>query len=419
MVYGVMLEHQREVQIARSVSRGQNHVAFLKLANKSIMAVVKFTLPSEACTDRYIPRKGTMAVIGFRLPGQPTLKEFRCTAIAVSDIFGLPYQDGSLFCVPGVNFQFYSGFAVEIGQRPVYYPARINLRISARTAQRQVKAINKLCDPEFPLTTWKDVALNLRATQRKATNPLASHGVPKDQIQAAIDRVLSCPGHKWSDGQKTCIRAIQKFHDGLLLIQGCPGTGKTLTLAALTDIFVSLGIHVLFTTPTHYAADAACLAAEKWAHLSKAELRPLRVYRPVSENRAFRERGKDKRLQQDDGDPELDTHDQHTDCYPVIGLEHTQGQSNNLNPQDTSREDQLFMAELVAAMRVDHYQKAYGLPAKSLENRVFELAFNSDRKLFDRYPSEEQVSGSRGDLYDLIERGLLDPEGPEEGRYDR
>jgi hypothetical protein len=55
------------------------------------MALAKFTLPADACIDRYIPRDGTIARIGFRAPGQNTLKEICCTAIAAYDIFNLPY----------------------------------------------------------------------------------------------------------------------------------------------------------------------------------------------------------------------------------------------------------------------------------------------------------------------------------------
>ncbi|RHZ51510.1 hypothetical protein CDV55_100513 [Aspergillus turcosus] len=68
---------------------------------------------------------------------------------------------------------------------------------------------------------------------------------------------------------------------------------------------------------------------------------------------------------------------------------------------------------LINNMKEDHFAKSYGVPSKSLESHVIRLAMNEERTLIASYPSEKQIAMSKGDLYDLIEDGSLDPTGEE------
>lgn len=105
---------------------------------------------------------------------------------------------------------------------------------------------------------------------------------------AATDKVVDISGIAWSDGQNKVIQSLDSFPQGLLLIQGFPGTEKTLTLMGISAVCRLLGIHVIYTTPMHFAADAACLTADNFMQISNHSMDTLRVYRPVSEDRAFR-----------------------------------------------------------------------------------------------------------------------------------
>jgi hypothetical protein len=105
-------------------------------------------------------------------------------------------------------------------------------------------------------------------------------------------------------------------------------------------------------------------------------MNPLRVYCPVSESRTFRTRGKEKRQQLDnDDDPVagINGEDQDVEKFMVAGPGSAQEvKDEDFNPRVISLQDQVFITELLTAMKDEHNHKAYGMPGKSLENRVLD-----------------------------------------------
>lgn len=98
---------------------------------------------------------------------------------------------------------------------------------------------------------------------------------------------------EWSEPQAKCIESMNSFSGLFLLIQGYPGTGKTSTIVAMASIYVTCSGHVLFTAPSHDAADAICEAIAKWNAVGKTNhIIYVRVYRQVLETKAFRRHGK-------------------------------------------------------------------------------------------------------------------------------
>ena len=90
-----------------------------------------------------------------------------------------------------------------------------------------------------------------------------------------------------------CIESMNSLLGLFLLIPGYPGTGKTSTIVAMASIYVTCGGHVLFTAPSHDAADAICEAIEKLNAVAKTNnVSYIRVYRQVSETKALRGHGK-------------------------------------------------------------------------------------------------------------------------------
>jgi hypothetical protein len=148
LAYGSYLEYQRELEIAQSISANPHHVTFIKVADSTIIALVKIDLSvsEDGAVDRFVSWDGTVVKIGFQPPNKFGLKKSFCSAIAMPNIFNLPYESSVLFYVPGANFGFYQKFAIKVGQRLLFLPAAISIKVPARGSQQQVDAINHLCD---------------------------------------------------------------------------------------------------------------------------------------------------------------------------------------------------------------------------------------------------------------------------------
>ncbi|KAI9034882.1 uncharacterized protein KD926_005158, partial [Aspergillus affinis] len=65
---------------------------------------------------------------------------------------------------------------------------------------------------------------------RQAINPFAVLVSNPGEIEAAINIVLNVPGITWKASQHNVIKSLSRFPDRFLIVQGFPGTGKTLTL---------------------------------------------------------------------------------------------------------------------------------------------------------------------------------------------
>ncbi|KAH8426479.1 uncharacterized protein LDX57_004214 [Aspergillus melleus] len=360
-------------------------------------------MPEDLSIEQWVPRENTVVGIGFRPPHKISLGDIKCTGIMTPDIFNLPYQNGCLFLIPGAEVRFYSSFAVNVGQRPRFLPAKLTISVPQSGAQRQVDSMNRLCAPGSHLEVLSNVSLNREAGPRPLINPFFGLGIPFSTVQTAINDVLQS-NVKWSESQIACIKSIESLPNEILMIQGYPGTGKTFTLVAIASILISLGMHVVFTAPSHYAADAICNQMDKWVERTGVNLNPVRVYRPLSEARAFRVHGV---TAGDENSMEVDTEEL------TVG-EVTPGVTkDDFIPTCIPLENQIHMPEVLSEIKDESMKRHYGIPAKSLEYHVFRLAYTEGRQLIDRFPSEKQLERWKGDLYDSIEDGDLVPKGEE------
>lgn len=85
--------------------------------------------------------------------------------------------------------------------------------------------------------------------------------------------ILSVIGKlEWPESQnKSCLNSLQRFPDGMLTIQGFPGTGKTLTLVAMASILLSLGGVVMFTASKRKRKFLRFIGRIKTDHISYAQ----------------------------------------------------------------------------------------------------------------------------------------------------
>ncbi|QKX54099.1 uncharacterized protein TRUGW13939_01182 [Talaromyces rugulosus] len=263
LAYGCFLEYRREFEIGQAISNQQHGVAFIRVANSTILAILKLNMPKDLMVERWAPREGTMVKLAFKHENKFDTKDTLCNAVSVPDIFGLPYEGGCLFLVPSANFGFYSKFAAPVGQALVYLPTKLILHVPQSGAQRQVDAVNRLSEQES-LGKWQPLLLNHRAGKRPMVDPTAplnpAAGVVMSKVQEVIGKL------DWSESQKACLKSLQSF-----------------------------------------PADAICESMDKWERLTGENLNPIRVYRPFSESKAFKTHGRSRKEHTENEGAEIDS----------------------------------------------------------------------------------------------------------------
>ncbi|GAE00293.1 predicted protein [Paecilomyces variotii No. 5] len=456
LCYGAFLEWKREKEIYSEMSKEQHEVAFVRVAEKGILAVLKFAEPKVRQQEAFRLKDGDLVRLSFRPPGKATAKHSRCAAMAIPDMFSLPYGTDSLLLVLGNRLEFFESFAVEVGQKLRYIPATVIVNIPEKGAQRQIDAVNRLCgmvDADEHLQRWRKVFLNQHSGKCQLLDPTRCLDKSDDEVNTVIESTIAIPNMTWSDEQIECLKSCRSFPEGMLLVQGFPGAGKTYTLVAMARIFLELGMHVVFSTPTHYAADAICETVEKYNKDTGFKLDPLRVYRENSEVHAWKSRGivedqyADRPSEHDEFGPLDDITSTVDDMsvgpnvsvgkdaeniqlrqiqrgFPTINeiladifpesfpqtedrpSVHGQEDTATSEPQDSkfeareySQGTQLQMIELAQSIRKNAENRCYGLPRLSLEARAVQAALDAEasgEKLIDYYPSAEQIAVSRG-----------------------
>ncbi|KAB8225275.1 hypothetical protein BDV33DRAFT_198654 [Aspergillus novoparasiticus] len=467
--YASHLEWENEREIADFVSTQCHGVAFIIVNKSDVLALLKLSMPKSEKEENafniesWAPREGTTAAISFRPPDKLNVGNVKCYGVCTANIYDLPYPPGSLFHIVTRNVSYYAKFAVEVGKNINFFPARLLLDVPVSGAKRQVDAINTLCRPEPELTCFSRLLLNQQyhLKSKRFNDPLASLDLSDEVVKDAVKRVISVRGIVWSESQRSCLQTyVRNFADNLLIIQGYPGTGKTLTLIGLASIYLALGLHVMVTAPTHYAADAICQGIQKWETLSGINLHPLRVYRPISESRAFRNHGKsgidpevesqhgDELSGDEDGDDYGGDSGEYDDAKNIpssnaVVAQDDKAQAIHPTPSDENTEaaaiepsnnnaavaqgdnvetapdalvplqDQIMIGEYLKMTHEAYHRRYYSRTDISLEARVFEMASDDSQTLMAIQPSSEQAVTIKGDWFAQIENGNLIPEGDE------
>ena len=105
---------------------------------------------------------------------------------------------------------------------------------------------------------WWPVLLNQAVTELRISNPLAAPYVAPRTSVTVIEKIEAA--FPWSDDQKDALKMSGQLFGKVGILEGAPGTGKTLILAALALIYASCGLPVLLFGPTTSQARALDMA---------------------------------------------------------------------------------------------------------------------------------------------------------------
>ncbi|RHZ43366.1 uncharacterized protein CDV56_100183 [Aspergillus thermomutatus] len=398
--YGAFLEWRREKELHDSISSMDHKVGFLNVAGHGIMAIMFYSMPDTKIAESFRVKEASNIVISFTPPERRTNRNVTCQGIAVPNIFSLPYRN-PLYLVKTEFLEFFQSLATNPGQPLKLLNARVMFRIPHVGAARQVDAINLITNmkpgAEFA-QRWQKILLNQSRGPRAVVDPLKDIDPTHERFQKILEDVLS--KLTLSEDQIRCLKSCTAFPDGVLIIQGFPGAGKTFLLALIGLVFQMMGFHIVYGAPTHQAADANCEALLKLMGILNIQCRLLRAYRTQTEVQEFLSKAK-KADRESESEGKSDT-------------EH----GEIAEPEETgeaamSIEAQLLMLQIAQDIATADRNRCYGLPQLSLEFQVLraiESAEKEGRTLLGHYPSEEQKALSQGlvaleDVYEL--------EGPE------
>lgn len=115
-----------------------------------------------------------------------------------------------------------------------------NLTVEQKVVQKENKVYSK----------WYDYAEGVVAGLLCALNE--SYGESSDRVDQLIDRVQKAEGMELDEWQKEAVK--QAATNGLMVITGGPGTGKTTTIKAIINYFELDGCDIFLAAPTGRAA---------------------------------------------------------------------------------------------------------------------------------------------------------------------
>lgn len=105
------------------------------------------------------------------------------------------------------------------------------------------------------ITRWWPVILNQAIEKLEVLKPLSVPGLDQSASEAEWKNVEEI--FPWTDEQKKAIRNSQTMYGGVSIIEGAPGSGKTVTLAGIAVAYLASGFSVLLLASTHAAAKMA------------------------------------------------------------------------------------------------------------------------------------------------------------------
>ncbi|KAI7466273.1 hypothetical protein KC351_g14569 [Hortaea werneckii] len=222
---------------------------------KSLQQADKFTLPDRLYADVF-----------FSLPDGYSKKY---AAFHYPNALGLPRHD-AYFVITSVDRSHFGKLCYDlkaesaarkagasITRRPttakrLWFKVQVQPHYNSFTSKGQLATVDRLCR-EYANQRWHRILLNQLHEAIGEIDMTEGAGVSKKEKDDAYQQLVNFM--TWNAEQLKVIEGIRRTPDGMLVVLGPAGTGKTSLQEALAVYFWRLGYHVLALAPANSNAD--------------------------------------------------------------------------------------------------------------------------------------------------------------------
>jgi hypothetical protein len=177
------------------------------------------------------------------------------------------------------GLEYFGDIAVPLSKLSAARKFDVNLQITPNDAtyNRMINAIHSVWDPETGRKDLWTLLLNHQPKLLPQESIFTRAKVPEKESEAALKEIsnLSLSGTALNESQLSVINGIKSLSGDVQLIQASDGTGKTTTIALLTQVFRQTSLCTLLCAPTNTAVDEMCV---RYSQLFLASFMSLRVY---------------------------------------------------------------------------------------------------------------------------------------------
>jgi hypothetical protein len=290
---GRYLEHNWQETVVASLSGGTN-VSFVVIGVGLVLAFVNYRDRKQIKKKAQLDDHMTIQIL-FEVDdseeesedGYPRKKAIKVKGKLASNRIGLESDFSVLLEKPS---KAVFKCASKYGDQPVFIPAQVKIEENSRLAELEVKAVHTLCqEGDNPHAEFQEMLLAEDAARAEPRNFLVEDvGCSPHEISSITQNVIGKlvrAGKPPNAEQADILRNAGVVRAKFKCILGPPGTGKTTTIAALTEIYVRCpGVGILLCAPSNGNTGRIYDAVSAWMARSRHELdrdtqKPQRVYR--------------------------------------------------------------------------------------------------------------------------------------------
>lgn len=146
LAYGSNLDFKYQSQLFTAIAVQSHQGFFINIASHAVLALVHLNLENLLLVfdESISTREGTMVKLKWKQDNSTKQWAHSCTAMAILNIFGLPYSE-TIRAVVAKSVNYFKEVAVGINNKPKHISLKLSVKENTAGVRQQVDAINVLC----------------------------------------------------------------------------------------------------------------------------------------------------------------------------------------------------------------------------------------------------------------------------------